>query len=138
MTDAERELEKIERIADLLDSQFTIPGTSIRFGLDSLLGLVPALGDAAGLFASLYVLKRLTALGLPAWTRHRMLMNVALDAAGGTVPLLGDVFDLAVKANRRNLALARRALEKAGRVGPTIDLTARVVQPRQARLAPRG
>jgi hypothetical protein len=137
MTEADRELEKIERIADLLDAQFTVPGTSIRFGLDSLFGLVPALGDAAGLFASLYVLKRLSALGLPAWTRHRMVLNIALDAAGGTVPLLGDVFDVAFKANRRNIALARRALEKAGRVAATLDLKARVVEPRQPRFARR-
>jgi hypothetical protein len=138
MTEAERELEKIERIADLLDSQFTVPGTSIRFGLDSLFGLVPALGDAAGLFASLYVLKRLTGLGLPAWTRHRMLLNVVMDAAGGTVPLLGDVFDVAFKANRRNIALARRALEKAGRVGATLDLKARIVEPQQPKFAGRS
>jgi hypothetical protein len=133
MTDAERELERIERIADLLDAEFAVPGTSIRFGLDSLFGLVPALGDAAGLLASLYVMKRLSALGLPAWTRHRMLLNIAADAAGGTLPLLGDIFDVAFKANRRNIALARRALEKAGRLGATLELKARVVEPQRPR-----
>jgi hypothetical protein len=138
MTDAERDLERIERIADLLDAQFVVPGTSIRFGLDSLFGLVPALGDAAGLFASLYVMKRLSALGLPSWTRHRMLLNIAVDAAGGTLPLLGDIFDVAFKANRRNIALARRALEKAGRVGATLELQARMVEPQQPRFARRS
>jgi hypothetical protein len=82
-------------------------------------------------------MKRLSGLGLPAWTRHRMLLNVALDASAGIVPVLGDVFDVAFKANRRNIKLARRALEKAGRVGATLDLQARVVEPDRPRFAGR-
>ena len=119
------ELERIERIADLLDSRFTLPGTSVRFGLDSLIGLLPVIGDAAGLLASLYVWQRLSELELPKTTLTRMAANVALDAAVGTVPLLGDVFDVAFRANRKNVELARRALEKQGRIPMTIDVTPR-------------
>ena len=118
------ELESLEQLANLLDARFTVPGTSIRFGVDSVLGLIPALGDAAGLFASLYIMTRLERLDLPVWTRRRMMANVAIDALAGIVPLLGDVFDVAFKANRRNIALARRALEKAGRIPMTIDAQA--------------
>jgi|SRR5688572_5332740 hypothetical protein len=121
MRPAADELERLEQLANLLDARFTVPGTSIRFGVDSVLGLIPALGDAAGLFASLYIMTRLERLGLPRWTRRRMLANVAIDALAGAVPLLGDLFDVAFKANRRNIALARRALEKAGRIPITID-----------------
>jgi hypothetical protein len=119
------ELERIERIADLLDSRFTIPGTTVRFGLDSLMGLIPGLGDAAGLFASLYVMQRLSELGLPKTTRTRMALNIALDTAAGVVPLVGDVVDLAFRANRKNIELARRALEKQGRIPMTIDVAPR-------------
>jgi hypothetical protein len=119
------ELERIERIADLLDSRFTIPGTNVRFGLDSLMGLIPGLGDAAGLFASLYVMQRLSELDLPKTTRTRMALNIALDTAAGAVPLLGDFFDVAFRANRRNIELVRRVIEKQGRIPMTIDVTPR-------------
>ena len=125
--DVQQELEQIERLADLLDSRFTIPGTNVRFGLDSLVGLLPAVGDAVGLFASLYIVQRLTDLGVSKWVRRRMLANVVADSAVGLVPLAGDVFDLAFKANRRNIALARRHLEKTGKLRTTLDLKAREV-----------
>jgi hypothetical protein len=133
MRSAADELERIEQLADLLDARFTVPGTSIRFGVDSVLGLIPALGDAAGLFASLYIMTRLERLDLPRWTRRRMMANVAIDALAGAVPLLGDLFDVAFKANRRNIALARRALEKAGRIPMTIDAQATHVGERLAK-----
>ena len=121
MRSAADELEELERLADLLDSQFTLPGTNVRFGLDSIFGLIPAVGDAIGLFASLYILTRLERLGLSRWARARMLGNIAVDSLVGVVPLAGDVFDVAFKANRKNLALARRALERAGKIPATID-----------------
>lgn len=116
------ELERIERIADLLDSRFTLPGTSVRFGLDSLIGLLPGIGDAVGLLTSLYLWQRLSELDLPKTTLTRMAANIALDAGVGIVPLLGDVFDTAFRANRRNVELARRALERQGRIPMTIDV----------------
>jgi hypothetical protein len=119
------ELERIERLAKLLDTQFTLPGTSIRFGMDSIIGLIPGVGDAAGLLASVYILSRLERLGLSRAARIQMIANIVIDTLVGAVPIFGDVFDVAFRANRRNVALARRVLEKSGRVPMTIDLKAR-------------
>jgi hypothetical protein len=113
ITDKDAELARIERIATLLDSQFVIPGTEVRFGLDSLIGLLPGIGDAIGLVASLFVLHLLNRLELPRWTRWRMIWNVVIDTLAGIVPVIGDIFDVAYKANIKNVALARRALAKA-------------------------
>jgi hypothetical protein len=130
MRSAAEDLEELERLADLLDAQFTVPGTNVRFGLDSILGLIPAIGDAVGLFASLYIMTRLERLGVSRWTRVRMIGNVAVDSLVGVIPLLGDVFDVAFKANRKNIALARRALERAGKIPMTIDVRATEVKDR--------
>jgi hypothetical protein len=108
--DAEDELARIERLVQLLDSWFAIPGTSVRVGLDSIVGLIPGVGDTVMLLASVHVVERLARLGLPASLRFRMYANVLIDLAVGAVPVLGDIFDVAFKSNVRNLALARRHL----------------------------
>ncbi len=100
----------LEVLTRLLDDRFRIPGTSVRFGLDGLIGLVPGLGDAATTAVSLYLVYQARALGAPKTVLARMLVNVLADTAVGAIPLLGDVFDVAFKANRRNLDLLRRAL----------------------------
>jgi hypothetical protein len=110
------EIARLEWLADLLDSRFRIPGTQIRFGLDPLVGLVPVAGDFIGLLASLYIVVELADLGLPLFTKLRMLTNILLDFFVGSVPLVGDVLDVAIRVNRKNLALARRALERRGRL----------------------
>ena len=115
ITDKDAELERIERIAILFDSQFTIPGTDVRFGLDSLVGLLPGIGDAIGLIASLFIYHQLGRLELPRWTRWRMIWNIAIDALAGIIPVIGDIFDVAFKANVKNIALAKRALAKGQR-----------------------
>lgn len=96
------------RLARLLDSQFGIPGTKLRFGVDAIVGLVPGVGDAAGLALSSYVILQAVGLGARGATIARMVANVALDAVFGTVPVLGTVFDLWFKANNRNVALLER------------------------------
>jgi len=106
------EIAQLETLANLLDSAFAIPGTNIRIGLESVVGLIPGIGDAVGLVLSLYIVKRLSALNLPRITRMRMYGNVVIDAVGGLVPFAGDVFDVAFRANRRNIALAKRTLDK--------------------------
>jgi hypothetical protein len=106
----EREIEHLERLARLLDSRLVIPFTGIRFGLDGLLGLVPVIGDTAALLPSLYVILRAHRLGVRNPVLARMLANTALDYAVGSVPILGDVFDVAFKANRRNVAILREEL----------------------------
>ncbi len=103
-------LRDLDALARLLDDRFRIPGTPVRFGIDGVIGLVPGLGDIATTLLSLYVVARARDLGLPARVLARMLGNVAVDAVAGSVPLLGDLFDVAFKANRRNLDLVRRSL----------------------------
>ena len=105
----EAELARIERrlgrLANALDSAWGIPGTRFRFGADSLLGLIPGVGDVAALGLSAYLIMEARRLGAPPATLRRMAMNVGVDAAVGAVPVLGDLFDVVFKANRRNMAL---------------------------------
>lgn len=107
-----RKLESLERLADNLDSRYRVPGTSIRFGWDSILGLIPGLGDVAPLGPAGYILLQAHRMGVPTATKARMGVNVAADAVIGTIPLVGDLFDVALKANRRNVALIRDHLER--------------------------
>ena len=92
----------------LLDSVARVPGTSFRFGLDPVLGLVPGLGDVAGAALSGYVVLLASRLGAPTSVLVRMLGNVAIDTVVGMVPLFGDLFDASWKSNTRNLALLER------------------------------
>jgi hypothetical protein len=97
----------IESVADLLDTRFRIPFTNIRFGLDFLLGLIPYVGDMVSLFISVVLVGAIFRHGVSGSVALRMIGNVILDALVGTIPLLGDVFDLTFRANRRNLELLR-------------------------------
>ncbi|MGR3571585.1 DUF4112 domain-containing protein [Brevirhabdus sp.] len=108
---AAQELRRLDRLAQLLDSRFRIPGTGIRFGLDGLIGLVPGLGDLATLAPSAYLLVQANRLGVSKATMLRMAGNTGIDFAIGAVPLLGDIFDIGFKANNRNVALLRADLE---------------------------
>jgi hypothetical protein len=103
--------ENLDLLSRVLDSWFRIPGTSIRFGLDGIIGLVPGIGDILAGLASCIIILAAWARGAPYVTIARMLMNLALDVIIGTVPLFGDFFDIAWKANRRNYALLTRHLE---------------------------
>lgn len=101
-------LRDLELLAHWLDSRFRIPGTGIRFGLDSVLGLVPGVGDAATTLPAAYILLRAHRLGVPKTMLARMGWNVVLDLALGAIPVVGDLFDLGFKANRRNVDLLRQ------------------------------
>ena len=103
--DRARRLARIRRLAWLLDSSLQLPGTRFRFGLNSLIGLTPAAGDAAMTAISLYIVYEAYQLGLPKPQLAKMLGNVAIEAAAGSVPVLGDLFDATFKANLRNIAL---------------------------------
>ena len=96
---------EVRALADLLDSRFRIPFTRYRFGVDAILGLVPGVGDVAGLVAGSLVVAQAVRLGARGWTLANMLLTVTLDAIVGTVPVAGTVFDIAYKANRRNVEL---------------------------------
>jgi hypothetical protein len=101
-------LDGIRRWANLLDNAFRIPGTSIRFGLDAIIGLVPGIGDlSAPVFAAVILVTGFR-LRLPAIVQARMVLNAAIDMVLGLVPVLGDLVDIAWKANMRNLALLER------------------------------
>jgi hypothetical protein len=108
------EIARIERLANLLDARFRLPGTRFRFGYDTLIGLVPGLGDALTLAPSVWLVWRAGRLGLPRRLIARMAMNAGLDFALGSVPLVGDLFDAGFKANLRNAAILRRHLAGGG------------------------
>ena len=109
-------MARVRRVARLLDSALRIPGTNIRFGLDAVMARCPGWGDAAGAALAAYILLLAARLGAPAAVVVRMLLNVAVDAVVGAIPLIGDVFDVAWKANNRNVALLDRYLETPGKV----------------------
>jgi hypothetical protein len=98
-------IARIDALARLMDTAFVVPGTGIRFGLDAVIGLVPGVGDMITTVISLYIVNEARALGAPPWLVARMVANVALDGLVGAVPLVGDAFDVAFRANRRNMAL---------------------------------
>lgn len=100
----------LEQLAHWLDSVFEIPGIRLRFGIDSILGLLPGVGDTASALASVYILQAATRHGVPRVTVARMTMNIGIDLLIGAVPLIGDLFDVYWKANRKNVELLRRHL----------------------------
>ncbi|GGY45847.1 DUF4112 domain-containing protein [Parvularcula lutaonensis] len=102
------EIVRLDRIAKLLDSQFSFLG--IRFGLDSLLGLVPVVGDAAALGISGYLIAEAARAGASRGTLLKMVLNSGIDATIGSIPVIGDLFDVFFKANKRNVALVRKEM----------------------------
>ena len=109
--DHERRLDRLDRLADTLDSRYRIPLTRIRFGWDAILGLVPGLGDIATLGPAGFILLEAHRMGAPGGVKLRMAFNSGLDLIVGSVPLIGDLLDIGLRANRRNVALLRRHLE---------------------------
>ena len=104
----EARLDAIRRASHLLDSVARLPGTSIRVGLDPILGLIPGLGDLISPLFSIAVLWQSRDLGLPRVVQLRMLLNVIIDIGIGIVPFLGDVADVFWKSNSKNMALLER------------------------------
>jgi hypothetical protein len=102
----------LERVAWLMDRAVTIPGTNVSFGLDALLGLFPGLGDVAtGIVQIGLVLVALQHYRVPKAVAARMVANVLLDTGLGSIPLVGDIFDVFFKANTRNLQLLKQVKE---------------------------
>ena len=104
----------IERLADLLDTRWRIPGLGWRFGLDTVVGLVPGVGDTITGALGLYIIARSHQLGAPKLLMARMGWNVLVDSVLGAIPLVGDLFDLANKSNTRNIRLLLGDLERRG------------------------
>jgi hypothetical protein len=97
--------DRLVRLARLLDSSIRIPGTSRRVGLDPVIGLVPGLGDVVSCLISLYIVHQASRMGATRSQIRTMLLNIAIDLVIGEIPLLGDLFDFAFKANERNLRI---------------------------------
>jgi Domain of unknown function (DUF4112) len=107
-------LTRVRTLARALDSAVAIPGTSFRFGLDPVIGLIPGLGDLAGAVLSGYIVLAGLRMGVSRSGVMRMLANIAIDTLVGSVPLLGDLFDAGWKSNNRNVALIERHMESPG------------------------
>ncbi len=106
--------EHLDHIAALLDDMFQIPGTSIRFGLDALIGWIPGIGDALAGTASFLIVFASWQRGARSITLARMIANVLLETMVGAIPVAGDVFHVVWKANRRNYSLLMREREQPG------------------------
>lgn len=105
-------MAEVEALAWLLDNSIPVPGTGRRFGIDAIVGLVPVVGDVVSAGMGLFVVWRASRMGLPRIVVMRMLAVSAVDFVIGSIPLIGDAFDLWFKANTRNLALLRRHIER--------------------------
>ncbi len=102
-----KKLSGLESLARLMDSRFRIPGTNVRFGLDSLIGLIPGAGGFGTFLVSGYMLTVLSKNGASGFVLARMTLNILIDSLIGAIPVLGDVFDIFYKANQRNMQLMR-------------------------------
>ncbi len=107
-------LDRLDMLATAFDTAFIVPGTNIRFGIESLIRLVPAIGDLAASALSFYLLYEARRLGVPRLLFARMLGNVLIEGTIGAVPVAGDAFDVYFRANRRNIALLRRHFARVG------------------------
>ncbi len=100
--------ESLERLSWLMDDLFRIPGIGWRIGLDALVGLIPGLGDTATSLASFYILASAVRYGVPKVTILRMGLNIGIDYAMGSLPVVGDLFDAWWKSNQMNVDLVRK------------------------------
>src|SRR3954463_10037716 len=92
-------LRNMEALARLMDSQFRIPGTDFRFGMDAIIGLIPGVGDLTTFGISGFMLFIMAKNGASGFVLARMILNVLIDTIVGSIPLFGDLFDFAYKSN---------------------------------------
>ena len=107
-------LDRIDMLATLLDTAFILPGTNVRFGVESLLRLLPGAGDVLASALSCYLLYEAHRIGVPRLLLARMTGNVIIEAIFGAVPVAGDAFDVFFRANRRNAMLLREHFARTG------------------------
>ena len=103
--------ENLDRLSHLLDDFIRIPGTPIRFGLDGIVGFIPGVGDILGGLASSIIIVAAWLRGVPKVTVARMVLNVAIETGVGTLPIVGNLFDIGWRANRRNYKLLAESLD---------------------------
>ena len=111
-TDLDQKIEHIRKLSHLLDDKFTIPGTKIGFGYDTILGLIPVVGDTLSMGVSFYILNEARQCGVPKRTMARMLGHIGYDYVIGLVPFVGDFLDIASKSNLKNANLLIEQLER--------------------------
>ena len=121
-------LKRIRKIAKLLDTAIGIPGTKIRFGLEPILGLIPGGGDLITAAISGYMIYLATSFGLEKSEILKMIKNVAIDTAIGSVPVVGDLFDAYFKSNIRNLEILENHIAKT-------EVKSQVSEPEKVTLA---
>jgi Domain of unknown function (DUF4112) len=112
--DIDAAMARITMVARLMDSLFAIPGTKVRVGLDAIIGLVPVVGDLISQAISTYIIWEAHQLGVSKLTLLRMFANTIADTFIGAVPVAGDLFDVAFRANMKNLRLLEKHLENRG------------------------
>lgn len=125
--DADERLRWVARVARLMDSQFQLPGTRFRFGLDPLLGLLPIVGDLSSTAVSVALLLTMLRHGASGAVVVRMVLNILIDTVVGAIPVIGNVFDFAYKSNERNVALLRRHYAEGRHQGSGKGLVALVL-----------
>ncbi|MGE0055003.1 MAG: DUF4112 domain-containing protein [Hyphomicrobium sp.] len=116
--DVQATLARLEALATVMDSAVRIPGTAIVMGLDALLGLLPVIGDAISGAIGSYLIWEARRLGASRFVIARIATNTTIDTVLGSIPIVGDMFDIAFKSNRKNIALLRAHLEKHGARSP--------------------
>lgn len=105
----DQRIEDVEAVARWMDYAFVLPG-GFRYGLAGIIGLIPGVGDVVDALFSLYIVMRAVQLGVPRVTLARMVVNVGIETAAGSIPFVGAMFDTVFKANRRNYQLLRSHL----------------------------
>jgi hypothetical protein len=103
-------LQQVNGLAWLLDNSIRIPILNYRIGLDAIVGLIPGFGDIAGSLLSSFIVLQAIRLGVPLGTLVRMVLNIAIEASIGVIPVVGDLFDATFKANARNVGLLNQVL----------------------------
>lgn len=122
-----KEFKYLDAMSDLMDSRFRIPGTDIRFGLDFLVGLVPYAGDVVTFAFSGMLVVAMARNGASGMVVVKMLGNILLDGAVGSIPVLGDIFDLGFKANRRNYRLLQEHYQEGKHGGSALPVIFAVI-----------
>jgi hypothetical protein len=105
---SEDRIDKLDKLANAMDTNWKLPFTEIRVGWDTLIGLIPGVGDTLTSLVSAYIIREAHQLGVPAWVKWRMGWNMFVDWLIGMIPLLGDIFDIGWKANKRNVELIKK------------------------------
>lgn len=111
-TDPQSIRVRVEAMEKLLERSFTIPGTKIPFGLDTIVGFVPVVGDLVTAAMGAYIVWEARNLGMSKWHLIRMSANIGVDTAIGAIPLVGDLFDFVFRSNSKNLRIIRKHLDK--------------------------